>query len=159
MADVELDAIDRQLLRLLDADARASGRALARQLRVAESTVALRIRRLVASGVIEKFGITVDKDRIGLPLEAMVSCQIGHLDRTAIAALRRDAPTWPGVLSVFHMAGSDDFIIHVVATDADALRDFVVDNLASHPAITRTQTNLVFENLPGTGWASALDAD
>jgi len=57
------------------------------------------------------------------------------------------------------MAGSDDFIIHVAAADAHALRDFVVDNLASHPAITRTQTNLVFENLPGSGWTTAIASD
>jgi DNA-binding Lrp family transcriptional regulator len=54
------------------------------------------------------------------------------------------------------MAGADDYLLHVVANSATDLRDFVLQNLASHPAVKRTQTNLIFEHAEGTGWLELL---
>ena len=43
------------------------------------------------------------------------------------------------VLSVFPAAGADDYLLHVVAQDADALRDFVLSYLATHPAVAHSR--------------------
>jgi DNA-binding Lrp family transcriptional regulator len=59
---------------------------------------------------------------------------------------------------MFHTAGADDYLLHVVARTAEDLRDFVLTHLATHPAVSHSETNLIFEHVEGTGW-QALVAD
>ena len=75
---------------------------------------------------------------------------IGHLGAQSADPAFRVVPRLPGVVSVFHVAGSDDYLLHIAVRDSDALRDFVLDHLTSHPAVRHTQTSLIFAHLPGT---------
>lgn len=147
-----LDRIDRALLRALSSDARATGAALANALGVAESTVSARLRNLRATGLIRGYRADVDLAVLGLSLQALIAVRLGRHDREAVDSFRAAAPAWPGVLSMFHTAGADDYLLHVVAPDAEALRDFVLTHLATHPAVAHSETNLIFEHVDGSGW-------
>jgi DNA-binding Lrp family transcriptional regulator len=150
-----LDEVDRALVRALSRNARASGSALAAEIGVAESTVSTRIRRLQADGEIRGFRVDLDFDRVA-PLQALISVRLVKHARGEVDRFRNAAPGWPGVRSLFHMAGADDYLLHVAASSASELRDFVLRYLASHPAVKRTQTNLIFEHAEGTGWLELL---
>ena len=149
---VELDRTDRELLRALAADARASGASLAHAVGVAESTVSLRLRRLRQTGVIQGYRPRLDPAALGASLQALVSVRLANHDVRHVESFRREAPGWPGVLSLFHMGGADDYLLHVLARTADDLRTFVVQHVVAHPAVAHTETNLIFEHVDGTGW-------
>ena len=70
--------------------------------------------------------------------------------REQVELFRRTAPQIPGVISVFHVSGADDYLLHVAVADSDALRDFVLEHLTGHPAVGHTETSLIFEQLRGT---------
>jgi DNA-binding Lrp family transcriptional regulator len=150
-----LDDVDRALVRALSKNARASGAALASEVGIAESTVSARIRRLQSSGDIRGFRVDLDFDRVA-PLQALIAVRLVKHARGEVDRFREAAPTWPGVRSLFHMAGAEDYLLHVAATSATELRDFVLRYLASHPAVKRTQTNLIFEQADGSGWLDLL---
>ena len=57
----------------------------------------------------------------------------------------------PGVLSVFHLTGATDYLVWVAAADAQDLREFVVDHLATHPAVAHAETSLIYEHKRGPG--------
>jgi DNA-binding Lrp family transcriptional regulator len=154
-----LDRTDRALLQALSTDARASGAALATAVGVAESTVSTRLRRLHASGLVRGYRADVDLSVLGLSLQALIAVRLGQHDRADVDSFRASAPGWPGVISMFHTAGSEDYLLHVVARDAEGLRDFVLAHLATHPAVSHSETNLIFEHVDGTGWQSVVDAD
>ena len=64
-----------------------------------------------------------------------------------------------GVLSIFHMTGVNDYLLWVAAADAQDLREFVVDHLATHPAVAHAETSLIYEHKRGPGiWGSAAPA-
>ncbi|MET0715740.1 Lrp/AsnC family transcriptional regulator [Mycetocola miduiensis] len=152
----QLDSTDRALLRALSANARASGSQLATDLGLAESTVSLRLRRLHQSGHITGYHADIDLAVLGAPLQALIAVQLAQHNRADIQKFRREAPTWPGVLSMFHMGGRDDYLMHVAARSTADLREFVVQYLTGHPAVAHTETNLVFEHAAGTGWQQLL---
>ena len=64
-ADMQFDARDQALIRLLETDSRLPTATLARRLGVSRTTVQTRIDKLVAQGIIAVFTI-----RLGEPLEA-----------------------------------------------------------------------------------------
>jgi DNA-binding Lrp family transcriptional regulator len=146
-----LDRTDRALLRALSANSRMSGSALASAVGVAESTVALRVRRLQDDGYLKGFHADIDMAALGATVQALISIRLVKHVRTEVDAFRRAAPTWPGVLALFHMGGADDYLLHVASRGAPELRDFVLTNLAAHPAVAHTETNLIFEHVPGRG--------
>ena len=146
-----MDDIDRGLLRALCTNARMSGSALAATVGVAESTVALRLRRLQADGYLRGFHAEIDIAALGVTVQALISVRLGKHARSEVDAFRRAAPGWPGVLALFHMGGADDYLIHVASRSAADLRDFVLTHLAGHPAVAHTETNLIFEHVAGRG--------
>ena len=80
----ELDALDRQIIDALRADARLSARALGRQLGVAAGTVGQRVSRLEQAGVIRGYTAIVEPASVGRPLGFVV----GPADRPGHPARR-----------------------------------------------------------------------
>jgi DNA-binding Lrp family transcriptional regulator len=147
----DLDEVDGVLLRTLYQDGRTPNADLAAAAGVAPSTALLRTRTLRARGVVRGIHADIDPGRVGRPLQALIAVRLHGHTHTHVDAFRTLAPTLPGVLQVFHMAGQDDYLIHVAAADADALRSLILDHITSHPAVRATQTHLVFEHLRGAG--------
>ena len=52
-----------------------------------------------------------------------------------------------------------DYLLHVAARNAGELRDFVLDHLTGDPAVSHTETSLIFENTQGDGWRQLLGDD
>ncbi|MEQ1737242.1 MAG: Lrp/AsnC family transcriptional regulator [Rhodoglobus sp.] len=146
-----IDQIDRTLLRALYSNARSSGSALAREAQIAESTVALRLKRLREDGYLRGYHADINVEALGMTVQALISIKLVKHVRSAVDAFRREAPTWPGVLAFFHTGGADDYLLHVTAGSATDLRDFVLTYLADHPAVGHTETDLVFEHVVGSG--------
>lgn len=150
--NVSLDDTDLRLLQELNADARASGAVLAAVVGISESTVSLRLKRLKALGVIRGFHIDVDPTALGVGLQALVSIRLAKHDRAEIDAFTAAAPKFPGVVRMYHMAGADDYLLHIVATDTAAVQSFVLDYLTRYPAVAHTRTNLIYRVEDGSAW-------
>jgi DNA-binding Lrp family transcriptional regulator len=151
-----LDATDRALLRALSANARVTGSELAAMVGIAQSTVALRLRRLQHDGYLKGSHADIDLAALGVTLQALIAVKLVKHVRTEVDAFRQSAPTWPGVLALFHMGGADDYLLHVASRSATDLRQFVLTYLAGHPAVAHTETNLIFEHVVGHGLGDLL---
>lgn len=147
-------ALDELDLRVLTALVRAPGRsnkALADELGIAESTCAYRIRSLRSRGVLRGVRVVVDPASVGLPLQAVIRVRLGRHTREGVGRLFDALVATPGVIEVFHVAGEDDFLVHVAVEDAAALRDIVLQHITVHESVRTTETHLVFERREGAG--------
>jgi DNA-binding Lrp family transcriptional regulator len=149
--NIELDALDRRLVALLAADARMPNNRLAERAGVAASTALARVRALRERGVIRGFHADVDPAAIGRPLQAMVAIRLSVHSREQIESFTEHVRALPGVLSIFHMTGATDYLLWVAMADAHGLREFVVEHLASDPAVAHAETSLVYEHVRGPG--------
>jgi DNA-binding Lrp family transcriptional regulator len=144
-----LDEVDRELVRLLTADGRMPNNALAEATGIAPSTCLTRVRALRERGVIRGFHADVDLAALGQPIQALIAIRIGAHSRGEIDRFRTKVPGLPGVLSVFHVSGANDYLLHVSAASPDALREFVLDHLTADPAVSHAETSLIFEHARG----------
>lgn len=150
-APTDLAPVDLILLSALLDDGRTPNADLAAACGVAPSTALLRTRALRSRGVLRGIHADIDPAKVGRPLQALVAVRLHGHTHGQVDAFRALAPELPGVLQVFHVAGEDDYLIHVAAADADALRALILDHVTSHPAVRATHTQLVFEHLRGAG--------
>ena len=146
-----LDAIDHQILGALSVDARLTNKALAARLGLAESTCAYRVRALRESGVIRDTRLRLDTAALGCPLQAIIKVRLGSHDQANVDQLYAGILAVRGVIQVLHVAGADDFHLHVAVADAAALRDLVLHHVTRHRLVRQTETQLVFEVRDGVG--------
>ena len=147
----ELDATDRLLVRELVADGRITNSALAARAGIAESTCLARVRALRTAGVITGVHAQVDPATLGLPIQAMIRVRLSsHVPdhvRRFHTALRRI----PGLLTAFHTAGADDYLLHVAVASPAALRALILEHVTVQPGVSHTETQLLFEVFAGPG--------
>lgn len=143
---VELDDIDRALLKLLQDDARMTNADLAATVGIAASTSLQRVRNLVTNGVIQGFHARVNPNATGQNLQVLISVSLRATARQQLSGFMDEMKALPEVQQVFFLGGSEDFILHLATTDSEHVREFVLANLSSNPAVANTRTNIIFEH-------------
>ena len=146
-----MDAIDRRILEILVENARISNARLAERVGIAPSTCLERVRGLRRRGVLRGFRADIDPAALGLPLQALIAIRLSVHSREQIEGFTAHVRALDQVLSIFHMTGETDYLLLVAATDPHDLREFVVEHLASDPAVAHAQTSLVYEHVRGPG--------
>lgn len=153
-----VDAVDQAILELVAADARITNQRLADRVGIAPSTALSRLRSLRERGVVRGYHAEVDLAALGRPLQALIAVRLTVHAREQIDAFTTAVRRLPGVLMVFHLTGVTDYLVWVAASDAQDLREFVVDHLATHPAVAHAETSLIYEHHRGPGIWGAADA-
>ncbi|MER5625684.1 Lrp/AsnC family transcriptional regulator [Streptosporangium sp. NPDC002544] len=142
-----LDDVDRRLLHELAEDARIPNNTLAGRVGIAPSTCSLRLRRLREIGAIRGFYADIAPEALGLPIQAMVAVRVQPTARSHIGEMTAKLAALPGVLNVYFLAGSVDFLIQVTAASPEALREFVTLHLSASREYAMTETSLVFQHI------------
>lgn len=142
---MELDRIDVELIRLLRKNARLPNKELAARVGVAPSTALERVRRLREARVLLGFHAEVAPEAVGIGLQAMVAVRLARHSREQVESFQAHLGTLPEVLSVYHVAGADDFLLHVGVRDSTHLRDFAMGALTSRPEVAHLETHLIFD--------------
>ncbi|HWD66236.1 MAG TPA: Lrp/AsnC family transcriptional regulator [Solirubrobacteraceae bacterium] len=151
-----IDDIDRRILEVVAANGRITNQRLAEKSGVAPSTALARLRALRERGVIRGFHAEVDLAALGRPLQALIAVRLTVHAREQIDAFTTAVGKLPGVLMVFHLSGVTDYLVWVAAADAQDLREFVVDHLATNPSVSHAETSLIYEQQRGPGiWGMA----
>jgi DNA-binding Lrp family transcriptional regulator len=122
---------------------------LARRVGLAESTCAGRVRALRESGVIRGIRADLDLAALGRPMEAMVALRFTGHAKESMDSFRDRVAAIPGVIAAYHVAGADDFLVHISGASPNDLRDLVLDHLTSVEGVAHAQTSLIFERIPG----------
>ena len=141
----DLDAKDREILALLEEDARRSNSEIARLTSLSAPTVAERIARLRDIGVIRGFTTRVDPQRVGLPVSAIIEFRPNTMsDNEAAQFMRR----FPQIRDCYRVTGTALLVIIVRVADNEALRT-LLGELYKHGE-TRTSVILTteFEHRP-----------
>lgn len=144
----ELDRIDFEILGLLQKNARMTNKDLAERVGVAPSTCLERVRRLVDSGTIRGFHADVDPGALGVALQAIIAVRLRQHMRKMVDSFHDHLINLPEVRSVFHITGSDDYLVHVAVKDSNHLRDLALDSFTTRPEVDHIRTRLIFEHTP-----------
>ncbi len=141
-----LDRIDRAIVVALQHNARLSNKEIAARVGIAQSTCSERIRRLENAGVFRGFYADIDPAVVGVGLQAMIAVRLHRHETTQVERFRVYAKQLPEVVAFYHMAGSNDFLVHVVVRDSDHLRDVAMGAFTAQPEVAHIETSIIFEH-------------
>jgi DNA-binding Lrp family transcriptional regulator len=140
-----LDDVDRRILDEYIEDSRQSYREVARKLGLSPGTVASRAAKLEERGVIKKYTVQVDHEKLGYDLTVLVNISVG------------DAPGFydgkdhelvelPEPYAVYHTTGDSDVVVIAKFRTREELSDFT-KKLLHKDYIRGTKTQLVLMTL------------
>ena len=144
---MDLDELDKAILRELRSNARQTNRAVAAAVGVSPTTALDRTRALHERGVIRGALLDVDLTAIGRPVQALIAVRIRPPSRAVIEAFREWVTGLPDTLAVFVTSGTEDFLIHVAVPDNQSLYAFVIDRLTQRAEIADVRTSVIYEHL------------
>lgn len=140
-----LDRTDYALLRLLRKNARLSNKDLAARVGIAPSTALERVRRMREDKVLLGYHAEIAPEAIGVGLQAMVSVRLARHSRALVDGFHAHLLALPEVLACYHVAGADDFLVHVGVRDSDHLRNFTLTAFTERDEVAHIETRLIFE--------------
>jgi DNA-binding Lrp family transcriptional regulator len=147
---IELDEIDRAILRILQTDGRVTNADLARQVALSPPAVHARVRRLEEAGVIQRYVALLDREAMGYELLCLINISMERHRRKDIEQVRQAVQEMPEVLECHHLTGEFDYQLKVVVRNRKELEQFVLDRLSTIPGIAHIRTSLVFSEIKTT---------
>ena len=133
------DQLDRDLIALLQADARQSTARLARKLGVARTTVVARLARLERDHVIVGYTVRLAIDQAGQGVRAHVGITVEP--KSARDVIRRLARL-PELLQLHSVSGEFDYVA-LLRAESTARLDALLDEIGEIEGVTRTTTSVV----------------
>ena len=135
---MELDEIDRKILKALSENARKSLREIAKELGVSTVTVINRIKKLKENKVLRGYSALVDPKKCGYGMTGLINiiCERKHL-----IEIEEKLAKHPNVIGVYDVTGEFDAVIVGRFRDIEDMNAFVKKSLAL-PGITRTYTQV-----------------
>lgn len=144
---VELDAVDKAMIRLLQEDGALSNAALGEKLSLSVTPCWRRRKRLEDEGVITGYQANVDRRSLGMDVFAFVLVTFNmHSDKAADnfeAVIKNRAE----VLACHKITGTADYLLQVVATDLDSYGEFVERVLRHQMGISSIQSSLALREV------------
>lgn len=138
---MDLTDKDRQLLGLLQVNAREPVASLARQLGVSRTALQERLRKLEANGVIEGYGVRLGRDISQNVVHCFTFCALNNKSYPDVA---RQLKGLTSVQAVHSVAGDWDIIVHLVAETLERLNR-EVNAINDIGGIVRTMSHIVLE--------------
>jgi Lrp/AsnC family transcriptional regulator, leucine-responsive regulatory protein len=139
-----MDEKDRDILCILQTNARISNQELSEQVNLSPSPCLRRVRILEQSGVIRGYTAIVDEEAFGLPVIAFVRVRITVHGQESIAAFEEAVLDMDAVLDCYVMTGSADYLLRVVVESLKDYEDFIRTQLHRVPWVASIDTSFAY---------------
>jgi len=148
---IELDTVDRQILRALSEDAAQSASALGRALGLSQPATWRRIKRLRETGVIAGQRLDLDRERLGFGVAVFLGVKLATKGRVSLEDFERAVTAIPEVQTVEHILGLYDYRLRVVARDISDFERVLRRRIMTLPGVGDVEANVLLseERRPG----------
>ncbi|HJW53484.1 MAG TPA: Lrp/AsnC family transcriptional regulator [Burkholderiaceae bacterium] len=155
MASKDLDAIDRSILEILQADGRITNQELASRIGLSPRACLDRVRKLERSGLIAGYMAVLDPRQIGAPMTIVVEVTLKDQTQATHHRFEQRMRQADEVVECFLVSGPCDYVLRLACRDLDHYRDLTnawtddptlgVEKLSSKPEL---QTIKPFRGYP-----------
>lgn len=138
-----MDDLDLRILGELLEDSRISLRKLADKLDIAVGTVQARIRRMEKEGIIRKYTVILDHEKLGFELTTVTEVIVS---KGKLIDTEKEIAKIGHVMAVYDVTGETDIIVVAKFRNREELSKFT-KKLLSLPFVERTNTHVVLTTI------------
>lgn len=142
-ANAKLDATDRKILEILQANSNITNAQLAKEIGLSPAPTLERVNKLEGSGVIRSYHAVIDPASVGLGVNTFVMASLkGHNKDNIekfIAAIKRI----PEIVECHHVTGAADFILKIVCVDIAAYQQLMLERVSNIDVVDSLQSMVI----------------
>lgn len=142
-----LDAIDCQILTLLQDDGRISNAELARRIDLSPPATYMRLKALEDQGYVRRYVALLEPEKLGFDLLCFVQVTLQIHSLAQIQSFRTAIQGMPEVLECHHVTGEYDYLLKVVVRNRKDLETFLLERLTPTPGVARIHTSMVLSEV------------
>ena len=146
---VDVDDVDVKVLGVLKENGRDTVRDIAKKLNLPITTVHNRLKKLKKGGVIKRFTIEPDYEKLGKGIAVFVSASIDHSKlvegKKGIDGLKKQLHGFPEIEKIYAVTGEIDLILVVRVGSIKELDEFLIKKLRNIQGVQKTTTQIILE--------------
>jgi Lrp/AsnC family transcriptional regulator, leucine-responsive regulatory protein len=148
---MDMDEVDRGMLRALWADGTLSAGALGRQFGLSQPAAWRRVQRLEKAGVLAGTRVVVDRAALGFGVTVFLGVKLATKGRVSLEDFERAVTAIPEVQVVQHVLGLFDYRLRVVARDIADFERVLRRRIMTLPGVGQVEANVLLteERMPG----------
>ncbi|MCD6324971.1 Lrp/AsnC family transcriptional regulator [Candidatus Bathyarchaeota archaeon] len=138
---VKIDSTDREILKMLQEDARVAFKRIAEKIGVSEATVFVRVKKLRKKGVIKRFTALVSPELLGKNLTAFV---LINTEPKKLEKVLDTLSSMDEVYEAYDVTGTYYAIVKIRTENRETLAE-IIDKIGMIDGVTRTETAIVLK--------------
>lgn len=147
---MKFDAIDKNLLELLQEDCKQTNKELSNKLILSVTAVYERIKKLEKLGVINKYVALVNKEKVNKAFVVFCNIKLVKHSQDYVVKFEREVKKLQEVVECYHISGDYDYLLKVLVEDMEAYREFMVKKLTSIDHIGSTHSTFMINEVKHT---------
>ena len=150
----ELDKTDRQILSILQRDARISNADLAEKVNLSPTPCLRRLRRLEEEGWVSGYCAQLNEKQLGYEISAMIFIKLGRNTKAAGQDFEEALEALPEVAECCVVTGGHDYVLRVVTRSLVDYEKFLKEKLATIEQVADIESLIILNRKqmqPGLG--------
>jgi len=143
----QLDKIDRNILRLLQQNARMPHTELARKVGLSTTPCKERVRRLERDGVIQRYQAVLNPDALDRGLVVFVQIRLNRTSQDIFEEFTARAVDLPEIQECYLVSGNFDYLLKARVADMNAYRTLLGETLLTLPGVLESTSYVVMEQV------------
>ena len=140
---IKLDHTDKQILSLLQSNARISNAELSTKVNLSPTPCLRRVRKLEDSGLIRNYTAILNENELGFPVSAYVFVKLGKNTRENGQAFEQAVRLLPEVRECSVVAGRHDYVLKVLARSLPDYNRFLKESLAEIKPVADLESMII----------------
>lgn len=139
-----MDTIDRNIVSALQKDGRITNNDLASAVNLSPSPCLRRVKKLEREGIVQKYTAVVDHAKCGWPISVFAMIRLQRHDEGTVQTFESHVRALNMILECFLMAGSADYLVHIVGRSLEDYEKFVKTKLHTIPGIASIESHIAY---------------
>jgi DNA-binding Lrp family transcriptional regulator len=145
--EIDIDRIDRKILRRLAQDGRIAWSELADLVGLSLTPTLRRVRRLEEAGYIQGYVAKLDEARLAGRMSVLVAVTLTSQSEETLARFEEAIVAAPEVMSCFLMTGDADYSLRVVVPDLETYHQFLTRTLTRIPGVAHIKSGFALRTV------------
>lgn len=139
----KLDATDRKILEILQADSNITNAQLAQEIGLSPAPTLERVKKLEAAKIIKSYHASIDPASVGLGVSTFVMVSLKGHNKENIHKFIDAVQEIEEVVECHHLTGQADFILKVVSSDISSYQTLMLEKVSNIDVVDNMQSMVI----------------
>lgn len=141
-----MTSLEKDILSILQEDARLSAKKIAAMLSVSEEQVLSCIESMEKSGLLVKYAAIVNSEKAeDYPVEALIEVKVTPKKKEGFDGIAKQIASFPEVKAVYLMSGAYDLAVFVEDATLQRVSRFVSERISTFDGVLSTATHFILK--------------